>query len=388
MKNYYFALVLIPFLSLSQIPTGYYNTATGSGYTLKTQLHNIIKNSHDPKTYASIWGLYTQDAFRDYWYENNGTLLDMYSENPDGPDAYEYYGTSTQCTSDSPLNEGDCYNREHLVPQSVFRIENVVDPIARADAHHLPPSDGKVNAWRGDLPFGIVSGSNLNPCNTGGTNLPCHTSNFSKKGWLDQTFHQDTSGNINVFEPINEFKGDIARALLYFATRYQDQIINFYNQTTSGFKVCLNGTSDQVFNNTFLNILIKWHLQDAVSAKEIVQNNAIYSHQNNRNPFVDTPNYVCQIWPMQCQALSTQPFDFVFQTQIYPNPVNDGLVNINANQDISTIQIYNLHGQVILNIENIQDKTYIVTTNHLTSGLYFIKIYSENQTETKKLIIN
>jgi hypothetical protein len=55
----------------------------------------------------------------DKFYENDGSVLDMYSENPAGVDPYNYSITATQrCGNYS--NEGDCYNREHIIPQSVF----------------------------------------------------------------------------------------------------------------------------------------------------------------------------------------------------------------------------------------------------------------------------
>ncbi len=384
--------IKITFLSLlfflfnyAQIPSGYYNLAIGTGYTLKTQLHNIIKNSHTQQNYFSIWTLYTNTAFRDNYYENNGTLLDMYSENPIGLDAYEYNSISQQCGAGEQQNEGECYNREHLVPQSLF---NSALPMM-SDVHHIFPSDGKVNAWRGDLPFGIVwANNNLNPCNSAGSNLPCHSSNFSKKGWLNHIYHIDTSGNFNVFEPIDEFKGDIARALLYFATRYEDQIISFYDSSTSGFKICMNGTSNQVFKNTFLNILIKWHLEDPVSPKEIAINNAIYNHQGNRNPYVDNPNYVCLIWPTQCQTLNAEFISKPFTCEIYPNPSTDGNLYIKSNGQIDKIEIFNINGQLIHSIDNIFETEYVLNLSITSKGIYIAKFTSENQILTKKLIIN
>ena len=66
--------------SVESIPNGYYNSATGTGYTLKTQLFNII-NDHTDRGYGGLYTTYlTSD--KDNYYENNGTLLDMYTENP------------------------------------------------------------------------------------------------------------------------------------------------------------------------------------------------------------------------------------------------------------------------------------------------------------------
>src|SRR5690606_35486985 len=98
-----------------------------------------------------------------------------------------------------------------------------------------------------------------------------------------------------VFEPIDEYKGDIARVLLYFVTRYENQLVGFYtnaNGSSIQSKNMFDGTSNRSFSPTFLNILLEWNQQDPVSAKEITRNNAIYARQGNRNPYIDNNNYV------------------------------------------------------------------------------------------------
>jgi endonuclease I len=89
---------------------------------------------------------------------------------------------------------------------------------------------------------------------------------------------------------LNDFKGDIARMYFYFVTRYENLVASYTTYPM------FNGTSNQVFSNAFLNMLISWHNQDTVSTKEIARNNAIYALQNNRNPFIDHPEYVGMIW--------------------------------------------------------------------------------------------
>lgn len=92
-----------------------------------------------------------------------------------------------------------------------------------------------------------------------------------------------------VFEPVNAFKGDIARMYFYFATRYEN--------TVAGYSYPMfDGSSNKVFTAAFLSTLLAWNAQDPVSAREIARNNAIYARQNNRNPYIDHPEYVNQIW--------------------------------------------------------------------------------------------
>jgi endonuclease I len=266
MKNVYSLLFLLSFtIGIAQIPSGYYNSATGSGYTLKTQLYNIIKG-HTDNGYAGLYTTY-QTSDIDNFYENDGTVLDMYSEKPSGTDPYNYSSGSTQrCGSYSA--EGDCYNREHIIPQSVF---NEASPMV-ADAHFITPTDGKVNGQRSNYPHGTVATATWTSLNGG------------KLGSSSVSGYSGT-----VFEPINEFKGDIARMYLYFATRYENTV------STYSYPM-FDGSSNKVFTTAFLNMLLAWNAQDPVNAREIARNNAIYARQNNRNPYIDHPEYVQAIW--------------------------------------------------------------------------------------------
>jgi endonuclease I len=276
MKKIYSLLFLLYFaIGIAQIPSGYYTTATGTGYTLKTQLYNIIKG-HTDNGYAGLYTTY-QSSDIDNFYENDGTILDMYSEKPSTTDPYNYTSGSTQRCGTYSV-EGDCYNREHIIPQSVF---NSAAPMV-SDAHFITPTDGKVNGQRSNYPHGTVGTATW-------TSL-----NGSKLGSSSVSGYSGT-----VFEPINEFKGDIARMYFYFATRYEN--------TVSGYSYAMfNGTSNQVFTTAFLNLLLTWNAQDPVSAREIARNNAIYTRQNNRNPYIDHPEYVQAIWGGTTSTSDTQ----------------------------------------------------------------------------------
>lgn len=154
------------------------------------------------------------------------------------------------------------------MPQSVYS-ENY--PM-RSDVHQVIPSDGYVNNRRGSFAFGEVSS-------------PTWTSNNGSK--VGPNTFGSYSGT--VFEPIDEFKGDIARALLYFAVRYETQVASWSH-------AMLNGTSDQVYEDWFVDLLLDWHANDPVVQAEIDRNNAAYNFQGNANPFVDHPEFVTMIW--------------------------------------------------------------------------------------------
>ncbi len=251
------------------------------GYTLKSQLYNIIKG-HTNNGYAGLWVTYgTSD--RDIFYENDNSLLDIYSENPSGGDPYVYLYSTDQCGI--YVVEGSCYNREHIIPQSIF---GSASPMME-DAHFVIPVDGYVNGMRSNHPHGTVATATWTSQNGG------------KRGTSAVIGYTGT-----VFEPIDEFKGDIARIYFYFATRYENLVAGYSSYPM------FNGTSNQVFATPFLNMLIAWHYQDPVSPREITRNNAIYLRQNNRNPFIDHPEYVGMIWGAPLDTLApTAPTNLI-----------------------------------------------------------------------------
>ena len=269
MKNI-FTLFLITFLfqfSLAQPPAGYYNGTTGlTGAALKTKLSQIISTGTTDNGYSGLWTAYATTD-RDYFYENDGTILDLYSENPTGVDPYNYTLGTGQCGNVGV--EGTCYNREHIVPQSLF---NSNSPMV-SDVHFIRPTDGKVNGVRSNYPFGTVGTASF-------TSL-----NGSKVGNSTSSGYGGT-----VFEPINAFKGDIARMVLYFVTRYESQLSGF---TTGNM---LGGSAFPGLQAWELQQLLIWNAQDPVSAEEIARNNASYTFQGNRNPFIDNSQYATDIW--------------------------------------------------------------------------------------------
>lgn len=273
-KSITLLLVALSLFGVAQAPSGYYDLASGkTGYELKTSLSQIISKNHQDKGYSALWACYkTSDI--DNYYEKNGSILDMYSENPNGTDSYEYVWQVGQCTSvNGP--EGTCYNREHSLPKSYFGGQDAV-PMAN-DAQFIFPSDYEVNSQRSNFPYGKVGTASWT------------SKNGSKLGTSVSDGYTGT-----VFEPIDEFKGDIARMQLYFITRYESQLPSFYsiNPDSSLF----DGSNNRGFKKWYIDLMLAWHNQDPVSQKEIDRNNAVYAFQNNRNPYIDHPEYVNQIW--------------------------------------------------------------------------------------------
>lgn len=357
------------FGAAAQIPAGYYNNATGTGYTLKTQLHNII-DDHKDKGYGGLYDTFELSDL-DKYYEKDNSILDIYSEKPDGPDAYVYfYGDDKKDDGSGGTQEGQKYNREHIIPQSYFSSQTPM----YSDAHYILPTDKYVNGQRGNLPFGVVGTATLT------------TTNGSKKGnALNSGYSAGYSGV--VFEPIDEFKGDVARMFFYFVTRYEGQLAGFYNDvngTSTQSKAMFDGTEDHGLSNTFLNILLTWNAQDPVSQREIDRNNAIYGRQNNRNPFIDHPEYVTTIWGVPASVTQNNSA----AVTIYPNPAVNHEINIYAEADLEQIELINLNGQLIQQIRKPQANNHTYTLTNLPTGFYLVKMTAGNQVTTKKIVVN
>lgn len=337
MKQFYTILfLLISLTTFAQIPTGYYDTATGTGYTLKTQLHNII-DDHNDQGYDAIDTFIGNYDLDNYYEVASNTILDIYSENPTGNDPYNFTPVTDECGEYD--SEGDCYNKEHIIPQSFFNSNSPM----RGDAHQLLPSDGRVNGFRSNTPFGRVDDSQLS--SQSGISNP--TQNGSKLG--NNLNSGYSAGYTNeVFEPIDEFKGDVARIYFYFVTRYEDQI-----SAWSAYEM-FDGSSDKAIADPFLNILRIWHEMDPVSQKEIDRNNNIYyNHQGNRNPFVDHPEWVAIVWDTEPDTESpTTPTNLVAS-----NPTFNSIdLDWNASTDNIGVVGYNYY------IDDVYSATVLSTT--------------------------
>ncbi len=235
------------------------------GQSLKTQLYKLLEKTHNAQSYGALYSAYFEGDV-DRFYDNDGSVVDIYSENPQGKDSYNYFNRGDTCGAYS--NEGDCFNREHLFPQSAFDKRAPM----RTDYFHIFPTDGKVNGVRGNHPFGEVS------------DVEWTSKNGSKLGKNSSSGYRGY-----YFEPIDEFKGDVARALLYFAIRYENRIESFRHEM-------LDGSADKVYKAPFLKFLLKWHKEDPVSDFERRRNDNGENYQGNRNPLIDHPEFVAQIW--------------------------------------------------------------------------------------------
>ena len=260
-------VIFLQYYAISQIPAGYYNSATSlSGLPLKTALYNIIKGH----TTVSYGGLYTSYQTTDNLPPNK--VWDMYSIKADGTANYFYTHGNNQCGNYS--QEGDCYNREHSTPASWF---NDATPMY-SDLFNVYPTDGYVNNRRSNYPMAKVGSATWT------------SSNGSKVGICSVSGYSGT-----VFEPIDSFKGDFARTFLYMVTRYENLVANWPSNSTEC-AVVYAGNNGLTYKPWYVSMLLAWCALDPVSQKEINRNNAVYAIQSNRNPYIDHPEYINLIW--------------------------------------------------------------------------------------------
>ena len=256
-KSFFCALALIAVCGnvWAQGPNNsgiYYKNADGKkGSALKAALTTIIYPHHNVG-YDGLFSAYEKTDKR-----TDGKVRDWYS------------CTTNYNFSDhgSYKKEGDCYNREHTVPQSWFGSGEI-----KSDVVQVVPTDGYVNNRRSNFPFGEVS-SITYQSNQG----------YSKLGSCKTTGYNST-----VFEPNDEIKGDIARIYFYMVTCYASKAAGWghdvFSQDNLGFETWV------------LNMLMRWSKQDPVNEVETARNLAVYETQNNRNPFVDYPGLEDYIW--------------------------------------------------------------------------------------------
>ncbi|MFZ1290773.1 MAG: endonuclease [Melioribacteraceae bacterium] len=236
---------------------GYYDpiSPTATGEQLRFELHNLI-NDHVEYPYTS--------TSTDVW-----DILMETDEDPANPDnvILLYTGRSQAKTFNaSTSSDLDAWNREHVWAKS--RGDFGTDPPAGTDAHHLRPTDASVNTLRSNKDFD----NGGSPVYDGTTLTECFT-------------------DADSWEPRNAVKGDVARMIFYMDVRYEGE-----GTEPELHMVDYTGPATSAPTIGKLTTLLSWHVQDPPDAFEINRNEVIFGYQGNRNPFIDHPEWVDEIW--------------------------------------------------------------------------------------------
>ncbi len=355
-------LIALCFISADP-PDGYYDSADGLiESALQQALHDIIDN-HSVLSYSSLW-----THFQNTDKKVNGKVWDMYSDVPGGTPPYEFTFGTDQDNGTGGTAEGQKYNREHSWPRSWFNDQSPMN----TDLFHVYPTDKYVNSRRGNYPYGEVGSptwTSLNGSKLGSCSYPGYTG--------------------TVFEPIDDYKGDFARSYFYMSVRY-------YNEDNSWAGSPMADGSQM--EDWALEMLLEWHESDPVSQKELDRNEAVYSIQNNRNPFIDHPYFVDNIWgdPVQVEQSFT-PSDFEL-SPAYPNPFNpittfDLTVPSTAGY---SIEVFDIGGHSIDRLFNgtLNQGSYnfywdgkTVAGAFASSGIYFIRVKSGQNLQSNKIAL-
>lgn len=263
----------------SQLPPAlqsYYAEARGkTGKDLLQALHVIISRNHNALDYGAARA-YMYGIADNFKVNNQTGVVDVYSDlfipgsTGNGNDYRERGDENRDGTS------GDFINCEHTWPQSFF---NKQLPMV-SDMHHLFPTLSKPNGMRGHHPFGMASEGRVTYSTVSGSKLIVRSDrvaapkSIAEPGDLNPFMNADA-----VFEPGNQQKGNTARAMLYFYTRYYDKGIRSGDYEAQGFW------------SSRVPMFKQWAEQvDPVDERERTRHELVAQKQGNRNPFIDIPN--------------------------------------------------------------------------------------------------
>ena len=295
----------------SGIPAGYYDPAAGlSCQNLKTALRNIITTGHIALSYSTIDNveipvvdtIRSDDALR-------SIIWDVYSNNNAGPEPFEFNSSQNPsggfCGGTTGGTEGVCWNKEHTFPRSWFKLTaSSYQQPTEADLFLVRATDSKLNSNRGNIPYS-TTGAPTYQFPTAGA-FPGYP--MPPNPVLDKIGPSNYPGvtAASAFEPSNAVKGDLARGYFYILTRYQNELSNWVslNGATSLTTIAdgaTNGGLYPSFQLSYLKMMYAWNNLDPVDAKEINRNNLVFTQQNNRNPYIDHPEFVLAVW--QCTGV-------------------------------------------------------------------------------------
>lgn len=365
MKKFYTMTALLTagfIFAQAGAPAAYYNgfNFSQTGMTLKTALATKITSTHsntlsysEAENALKIVDLDPTDL------SNNNVLL-LYGFSPNTcPSSASDDKDHRRRNKNSDGGGASCeWNREHTYAKSLGQPDLGTSGPG-ADAHHLRASDVQRNGDRGSEKFAAGSGT---------------SQDITSATWY----------------PGDEWKGDVARMMMYMYLRYGNRCLP---------KNVGVGTITTTDSN-MIDLFLQWNAEDPVTEFEDKRNTYLGNANNaygqgNRNPFIDNPYLATVIWggPMAenrwpAVFLGTDNFDALTGISVYPNPSNDGRITIESSVTLDEIQLINVNGQLMQQIQNPERVGHSYHLENLPKGFYFVKLAANNQMATKKIIIN
>jgi hypothetical protein len=326
----------------TMMPPTYYNGINSSSSSFVADLHALV-NPHTMQYYSNYANLMIKDfAARDTTL-NRRVITCVYSgENKMYVEPFDFTAQG--------------YSREHTYCHSWMPTNPAQALPEYNDYHHLfPTNQDDVNALRSNYPLGEVV--------------------TVQQSYLGCKFGQDANGQ-TVFEPRDSDKGDAARAMMYETICYT---------TISGNLWALPSIQDQA-------ILKQWHFADQPDGWEIARNDYIDSLQGNRNPFIDSIDYVCFVNfsnmtydAAGCQASIEELLNDGFV--VYPNPAKDMLtLHVNATT-ISAYEVIDIQGRTVLNADVNNQILVKLNIASLEAGSYIVKALTPYGVAQRSIVI-
>jgi len=340
-------LLLLSFsLKAQKIPVYYKNLSFKSASLLKFELQKLTAQKH------TRFLAYTSNSSVDVW-----DALNSADENPENPEEvlllYGYNDADNQHKNDRKraknlaCHQSGCsgfWNREHVYPKSLG-TPNLGTDNAGADAHALRATDGDQNSSRNNREFANGKGN----------------AHITPKGY---------------WFPGAEWKGDVARMMMYMFIRYPKQC-KAIRVAKSSFTYDLLKEMPDIF--------LEWNVEDPVSPFEIKRNNLLEKFQGNRNPFIDNPYLATYIWngPNAQNTWGTiakknqKPIKVEKQ-----NKLNYFYLQETPKQDYN-IHILNLKGELLLGYKNISK----IPIENLPASIYIFKIFGTGYCSFKTIVV-
>lgn len=338
MRYIMIVFLLAGMLLIADPPEGYYDGTEGlMGAQLKSALHDII-DDHDE---------YSYNALRDY-------ILPYTDQDVNNPDNVILLYSGWSRPIDDFGGGASEWNREHTWAKSHGDFGN--NPPCGTDAHHIRPTDVTINSRRGNLDFDDGGTIYID----GDGNSGCYVDNDS-------------------WEPRDEVKGDIARMLFYMAVRYEG------DSGEPDLEMADEVNTSPAPEHGKLSTLIEWHMQDQPDEWEMRRNDRVFEYQENRNPFIDHPEFVSRIWLNSSNDENLVSIEPVVSA--YPNPFNpQTTISWSVSEENIDLKIFNLKGQCIKEFKSEDGTDSVVWDgddnqgNPISSGIYLCKLYHNGRT--------
>ncbi|MCB0475163.1 MAG: endonuclease [Flavobacteriaceae bacterium] len=333
----------------------YYNGVDFSlnGMALKAVLSAKISSNNTPLPYTSssydVWNA-DKDSDEDPNNTNNVILI--------------YNGQSEPKTN----TEGDdnigtypkIWNREHVFPKSLATPKlNTDNPGPGTDMHNIRACNKTVNTARDNAKFIDGSGS--------------------------------YSGNTTYWYPGDEFKGDVARMVMYMYLRYDG------NGSSIAETQCLPknvGVGNPVSNDSnMIDLFLQWNADDPVSEIERQRNVISEEKQGNRNPFIDNPYLATKIWggPAAEDTWGTLGTEELLLADFHVFPIpsyNHSIVIESDKEAITEVKLYNSLGQLFLTYKSLDKNNKPIILDNLPSGFYVLKMYADKGMASTRVVVH